>query len=347
MGEMRTNPFIVLVCLLFLVFQSIAESAGSGSFIKITIDNNTIKTERGEPVSLQPAMVRHPKDVVSFRPASASVKRPGLLAYPVLSSPKPITKCKPSGCELPGVCMPEPGIPCILPMRNCRQWEFSVQGFFARTRGKISWPLHPTVDFNDGLGLDSHKTLFEYSARYQFRPNWALYYSIMPIELESHYTPVMFPGTIFKSKWENYYQQVGIMYQPIRSCSAAISIYSGWFFNDERLTMDSGDYCVANRVRKIDRTRNMVISGIELQKCIRTMCNGGSLSCDSKVGIAYLDGAFGLDVQTGLQYSIPLNCGRWGYAKGGYRLINLKEDRNDSKIDTFLEGWFTELGIVF
>ncbi len=77
------------------------------------------------------------------------------------------------------------------------------------------------------------------------------------------------------------------------------------------------------------------------------MCNGATLSCDTKVGLGFLDGTFGLDVQTGLQFSVPMNSGRWGYAKGGYRLINFTEDRNDLRLDALFEGGFAELGMIF
>lgn len=329
---MRKNPCIVLVCLLFIAVYLMENAASAGSFIKISIDNGPT--------------AQKPPERLTFIPASApGYQRP--MGVPPMSVAGPITKCRPTGCEVPAVCGFDPGPPCFLPSRNCGQWELSAQAFFTRVRGKVSWPMHPTVDFNDDLGLDCHKTFFEYGARYQFRPNWAIIYSVMPIEVEAQYMPSLFPGTLFKSKWETFYQRVGLMYQPIRTCSGALSIYNSWVLYDEKLTMHSGNVCAVNRAIRIDRTKNMVMSGIELQKCIRTMCNGGSFSCDTRVGIAYLDGTFGIDVQAGLQFSVPMNCGRYGYAKGGYRLINFKEDRIDHRIDTFLSGWFAELGLVF
>ncbi|MEI8181639.1 MAG: hypothetical protein WCG29_02935 [Desulfomonile sp.] len=339
---MRKNPFIVLVCLLFIAIHCSVGCAGPRGFIKITIDDNTVRTNTSGAISLQqPANIP-----LSFKQASA----PGFPGQPrpmASAFQKPIVKCKTPEHEVGPACVVDTGPPCILPHRNCGQWELSVQAFFARIGGKVSWPYHPVIDFNDDLGLDCHKTVFEYSARYQFRPRWSIIYSIMPIELEAHYRPPMFPGFMFTSKWQSVYQRLGLMYEPIRTCSGAISVYSSWVLNDTKLCMDNGSLCGPNTAISIQRTRNMVMSGIEFQKCIRTMCNGGSLSCDNRAGVAYLDGAPGIDVQTGLQYSVPLNCGRYGYAKGGYRLINFWEDRNDRKIETFLNGWFAEMGLVF
>lgn len=343
---MRKNPFIALVCLLFIAICSNVHCAGPGTFIKIVMDGQKVPSGSAstafgirpvaEPENAQPA----------FMPAVAS--RFAAQQGVIRSNPlRPITKCKTDVCEAPPVCLPEPGIPCVLPHRYCGQWELSIQAFFARVHGRITWPYGLTVDFNDDLGLDSHKVLFEYSARYQFRPHWAIIYSIMPIDMEANYTSPFFPGFVFKSKWQTVYQRVGLLYEPIRSCSGAISVYTSWLFFDQKLSADDRGPCVTAGICTIQRTKNMVISGIEFQRCIRTMCNGGSLSCDTRAGVAYLDGTMGIDVQSGLQYSVPLNCGRYGYAKGGYRIIDFWEDRYDRKIDTVLNGWFAEMGLVF
>jgi hypothetical protein len=44
---------------------------------------------------------------------------------------------------------------------------------------------------------------------------------------------------------------------------------------------------------------------------------------------------------------VPMNCGRWGFARGGYRLINFTENRNDLRLDIGLEGGFVEGGLIF
>jgi hypothetical protein len=71
------------------------------------------------------------------------------------------------------------------------------------------------------------------------------------------------------------------------------------------------------------------------------------LSCDNRIGLAFLDGTFGYDLQAGFRFSVPMNCGRWGFARGGYRLIQFQEDRDDLRMDHTLEGWFGELGLIF
>jgi hypothetical protein len=174
-----------------------------------------------------------------------------------------------------------------------------------------------------------HTTLLEYSARYQFRPRWAAHYSIMPVP-----------------EFDYVYQKVGLIYQPIKNCRAVVSLFNYWVFQDQKLTYEHEPYC-GTTTETIDRTRNMVSSGIEIEKCVRTLCNGSTLSCDNKIGISYLDDTFGYDLQTGFRFTVPMNSGRWGYAKGGYRLIDYREDRPEFRLDQVMEGGFVEMGLIF
>jgi hypothetical protein len=239
-------------------------------------------------------------------------------------------------------------------------FELAVQVFWARVRGTLKNPgavfgfPASELDLNDDLGLDKHKVLLEYSAWCQFRPQWAFYYSIMPIHLDGDHiltrnavfgTMLLPIGTRLVTKWDFTYQRVGIVYQPINTCNATVSVYGSWLFNEQRYRVGS-DIC-GGTCATVDRTRNMVMTGLGLQKCIRTMCNGGTLSCDTKASVGFLDNTFALDVQTGLQFSVPMNAGRWGFVRGGYRLLNFTEDRNDLRMDTSMEGGFVETGLIF
>jgi hypothetical protein len=44
---------------------------------------------------------------------------------------------------------------------------------------------------------------------------------------------------------------------------------------------------------------------------------------------------------------VPMGANRFGYAAGGYRLLQLQEDRNDLRLDATFEGFYAEGGIVF
>ncbi len=353
---MRRCPFTLLVSIVFSIVSCLAFAYDSDNFINVVINPAANEVTPSNASSLWGSAEGVSSEPVSFVQASAR-RRAASRSYSPPHPGKPIVKCAGP------VCAPAPqscGPTCILPRRMAGQWQLATQVLFARVKGKVRSPATvfgipaTDIDFNDDLEIPSHQTLLEYSAWYQFRPSWALFYSIMPIQLEGgkittrdlYFGQLIFPaGTFIHTNWNFTYQKVGLLYQPVFNCNAAVSIYNSWVFNQQRLDVSSS--VCAGRCNRVDRTRNMVMSELQIQKCIRTLCNGGTLSCDNRAGIGYLDGTLALDIQTGLQFSVPMNAGRWGYAKGGYRYINFQEDRNDLRLDTTLEGAFVEAGLIF
>lgn len=353
---MRSCTFTLLVCLVFSIVSFGTANAESHDFI----DVNIINPNNTSNVSLSRT---GPKkgfvgESVQFKQASARYFGPPGPAYAPRPLAGPVAKCKVPFCPPQPVCGP-PGSPCILPLRWPGQWELGVQVFFAQVRGTFHWPAlvngvaASDVTFYD-VGIKPTATLLEYSAKYQIDPRWVLFYSIMPIELDGSrttersfwYGSWFYPaGTRIDAKWTFTYQRVGLMFQPIVSPCATASLFAGWTFNDQRLKLNSeicsGQGCTLNR------TRNMVTTGAEFQKCLRTSCNGATLACDNRAEVIWLDGAIGVDVQAGMRFSVPLGAGRWGYARGGYRLLNLQESRDDLRLDSSFEGGFVEGGVIF
>lgn len=356
---MRRSPFTLLVCLVLLCVVRLA-FASPDDAIDVLISPSGGATILGNTPLPGEGVLATSANPLEFQQAAA---RGGSRhrSYGPRIAPKPIVKCKGPVCPV-GVSCPAPAgsPPCIVPRRLAGQWELGVQAFFATVSGTVRYPAlvfglpASTISFDNDLGLDVHKVLWEYSAKCQFRPSWAFFYSIMPIHMDVHRIAehtfyfgqrVIPAGTVIKTNWDFIYQRVGILYQPVFNCSSVVSIRASWALNDQKLQTGSG--VCAGACTTVNRTRNMVMSGIEIEKCIRTMCNGGTFSCDNMVDIGYLDGTFALDVQAGFRYSVPLNCSRWGYAKGGYRYLNFQEDRNDLRLDTLMQGWFAELGLIF
>jgi len=368
----RAIPFIMLVCLLFLVATQSAASKQPQNYINVIVQplhlgplpvvapaSGTLPSPAGHPGL--------PEQDLQWKRASAepwdepgSYGRRSRFRAPA----RPIVKCKP---PMPQPCQPACSVPlcsdCILPRRCMGQWELDPQLFYARCSGTVQWPgtifwgAVPATEMSlvDDLGIPGHRYVGEYTARYQFRPNWALHYSIMPFETSETklltqsvaFGQWLFPaGTTMNTKWQFVYQRVGLIYQPIVTQYAIVSIFNYWLYHNQKLSLGSR-VCSGTACNTLDRTRNMVMSGIEVQKCIRTLPNAATFSCDNRVGLGYLDGSFSLDLQTGLQFSVPMNAGRWGYTKGGYRWLNFKESRDDLRWDTALEGWFAEAGLIF
>jgi hypothetical protein len=271
-----------------------------------------------------------------------------------------ISKCKPQMTCMPYI--PMQG--CILPSTRVGQWDMSVQAFFARTRGKIQWPKNNwwnwaywrDVDFNDDLQLPAHKTLAQFTAKYQFRPNWAIRYSVMSAEFNGGGQPTNNYGFYFgnqffsygqqlNSKWQHTYQRLGVVYDAVRTCNAAVAVFADWVHADDRIDVNCAT--CGWQTSTFSKGTDSAMVGLEFQRCLKTMANGGTFSCDNKAGVIFLDDVEGWDVQAGARYSIPLNYGRWGYMKGGYRLVDLKKNQADFLFNNTLEGGYMEFGFIF
>jgi hypothetical protein len=351
---LRRIPSTPLVCLcIFLstIFISAAWASAPDESLEVLLRPNQV----GGPPS--PVVQR-----TSARPAKVRGVAPQGMA--VLGCPPPgITKVKAECVPYPGVFAP----PCILPQTRPRQWELSVQTFFARSKGSIQWPRNNwwtggwgwqrDVDLNDDLQLPAHNVFVEFNAKYQFRPNWSIRYSVLADEINGGGSPAwnanpfwfgnfMYTwGQPISSKWQHSYQRIGLAYDAVKNCTANVSLFAGWMHADDRIDVNCW-YC-GNNTATFSKSMDCGIAGIELQRCLKTAANGATLSCDSKASAIFLDDAEGYDVQAGARYSIPLNAGRWGFVKGGYRVVELKKTQNEYLFKNTLEGGYVELGFIF
>jgi hypothetical protein len=256
-------------------------------------------------------------------------------------------------------------------MAGVGQWDMSAGVIFARLRGKIAWPRYPwggygyggwygttnETDFTDGLQLPAHVAVPTWSVKYQFRPNWAVRYTGLGFEANGGGQPtgyLMFGpsqqyaygyGQSVSSKYQHAYHRLGLMYDALKSCQATVKIFADWVHAEDRIEVSSCVGC--NQSSIFSKTTDAAATGIEFQKCLKTARNGGTLSCDWKAGAIFLDNVEGWDVQAGAQYAIPMNCGRSGYVKAGYRLVELKKGQNDFLLADAVEGGFMEFGFIF
>ncbi len=253
---------------------------------------------------------------------------------------------------------------CILPASQNKGWEATAEAFFARTKGKVRYAsgtfatfgtfgLAQDIDLNSDLGVPEHGVIGDFSIAYRFRPNWSVKYSIMPMVMNGSGQPggmVVFGTNTFNTfqnlsvKWERLQQSIGLVYDPISSRSTRLSVFAGYLRINEKLGVFQPGCCGST----MDNDMNMGFASLELEKCLKQTrtCNTLSLQCGA--GVAFGDDGFGSDLMTGLKYAIPLNSGRWGYVKGGYRFMSYKKKYSEVKmIDTAMEGGFVQMGLVF
>jgi len=276
--------------------------------------------------------------------------------------PDKIVKCRPPEGYVAGTVLDRIGWECVLPVVRHKGWELSAEALYARTKGKVRF-IRGTfftgldglrdVDMNSDMGLPEHQWIGSFSAGYRFNPVWSLRYSIMPLVMDDTGTTGRtftfgnnshFAATNTKVKWERLYQRIGLSYDPIRTVSSRISLFGDYVRINDKLSVIQPGCCGD----VMDTDLNMAMAGLEIEKCLKTsrLCN--TLSVECKAGVAFGDDAIGADISTGLKYSIVMNSGRWGYVKGGYRVVTYKKKSSDFHlIDTELAGGFVQMGFVF
>lgn len=347
----------LLVCLVFLVTLFVG-SASAWHFQQAAFADN--REDVLAPQATQTPQQFSAKHIVKVKPASNM--RPIVKVKPI-TKVRHIVKCRP--VQGYGALSQVLGIRplCRLPIPRKRGWELDAEALFARTKGKVryargtfgtfAFQSQRDVDLNGDMGLPDHATVGTFSAAYRFRPRWAFRYSIMPLvmngggQVNSSFTfgnTQYTSGTNTRVKWERLYQRMGIVYDPIRTYSSRVSIFGEYVRIDDKLSLVNAGFSGDT----MNNDLNMAMAGLEFEKCLKTTRFLSTLSLECKAGVSFLDDAVGADLSTGLKYSIPLNSGRWGYLKGGYRYLTYKKGYSDVRlVDTTLEGGFVQAGLVF
>ncbi|MEJ2717761.1 MAG: hypothetical protein P8182_11565 [Deltaproteobacteria bacterium] len=333
---LRRKPHTLLVCLLFLITVFAADALGY-----------SIK---------QASAVNCPEDYFA----------PTMPRYKAITKvkPHPILKVRPFGEAWSGTTSGKLGRAlCCLPRPKTKGWELSAEVIFARTKGKIRYNrgqywggyygnASPDLDLNSNLGIPDHNAVASMTVAYRFRPHWSVRYSLMPMEVtgtggnmlnQAYYSQGL------NVKWQRLYHRVGLLYDPVRTYRARISLFGDYVRVDEKISGIWGTCvtCPGGGGDTYDHALNMAMAGLEFERCLKAGRWGNYLSCDCKAGIAFLDKAFGSDITAGLKCTIPMGKGRWGYIGGGYRFITFKKGYSEvEQIDTAIEGGFLKMGIT-
>jgi hypothetical protein len=352
---MRRIPYTLLVCLVFLITTAFMvpawASPGEESAEKILAKSQVASQGvAGEP---------KPKAITKVKP------QPKYPTYEYLCPRPDITKVKPGYMRSYGteVQFPEG----ILATARAGRWDVGGGVLFARLRGKVAWPRYAwagayvaggtnETDFTDGLALPGHIAVPTWSVKYAFRPNWSVRYSGLGYEAngggQSSSTITFGPwqqfygaGQSVQSKYQHLYQRVGLQYDAVKSSRSCIGIFADWVHAEDKIQVISSLSVGQSAV--FSKGTDAAIAGIEYRRFVKASANGGALSCECKAGAIFLDDVVGVDAQAGAQYAIPMNSGRSGYVKAGYRLVELKKAQNDYLLNNALEGGYMELGFIF
>ena len=352
---MRRIPYTLLVCLVFLMSTAFLAPAWA-SPVEDSADKILAQSQ-----TTPPSVTGNPKPK-----AITKVKRPA--AFPPCCDYQclrpEITKVKPGYVSSYGT---EARYTEGIMAPNVGRWDVSGGVLFARLRGKVAWPRYPSfggfvagqtneTDFTDGLQLPGHIVVPTWGIKYAFRPNWAARYSGLGYEAKgggnSSATITFGPwqqffgaGQSVQSKYQHSYHRVGLLYDAVKSYRSSIGVFADWVHAEDKIEVISSLSVGQNAV--FSKGTDAAITGIEFHRFIKASANGGTLSCDCKAGVIFLDDVAGVDAQAGAQYAIPLNAGRSGYVKAGYRLVELKKSQNDFLLNNALEGGYMEFGFIF
>jgi hypothetical protein len=343
----RRKPDSLLVCLIFIAMLC-AANAHAWTAVQAAFVGSEPQMAAAPPPGQTPEVAGQKKPITKVKPPQTIVK--------VRPPETWVTALRPTLDFMPD---------CVLPITRPTGWEMSADAMFARTRGKARLVrglyggyygmagYTDDVDFNSDLGIPEHAVIPSFAISYRFQPQWSVRYSIMPFSLEGTTQPSraftfgttnLNWGVSVKGKWERLYQRIGLAYDPIRTPGSRLSVFGDYVRINERLSVVQIGCCGD----ALDNDLNMGMAGIEFEKCLKTTRSSGTLSLECKAGVAFADEAFGSDLSSGLKYSIPLNNGRWGFVKGGYRYVTYKKKYSDLKMmDTAMDGGFLQMGIVF
>ncbi len=357
---MRRIPYTLLVCLALLMSAVLLAPAWAAQFEDSPED--IIAKSR---VSAQGATGDlKPKSIVKVKRAA----RFPSCAYP-LACPE-ITKVRPEYMHR----YPTEAqfAESVLPAPPVGRWEVSAGVLFASLRGKIAWPRYAwagayagygtgtnAADFTDGLQLPGHLAVPTWSIKYAFRQNWAVRYSGLAFDANGGGQPTAYfvfgpsqqnygsygYGTSIQAEYQHAYHRVGLLYDAVKNYRSTVGVFADWVHAEDKITVISSTFSGQNSV--FSKGTDAAIAGLEFQRLMKTTSNGAILSCDFKAGGIFLDDVEGWDAQAGAQYAIPLNSGRSGYVKAGYRLAQLKKAQNDFLLKDALEGGFMEFGFIF
>ncbi len=253
------------------------------------------------------------------------------------------------------------GLPWIpfLPRIGPKQFQVSARLWYASLNSStILWG--PDFVGNEGtdldlvqdLGLSKHQYIAEYEARCQFRCNWGLRFSFMPIAFKDNSTPsrdfffgnAFFPAFVpIVARWHRYMYRWDLVYDWFQQKHAVSSIFAGYSLYDDKVEV-SDVFQSRNRSRGF----GLGFAGLSIERAVRNFgCGGATASTHCKASVQFLEGYFGWDPEAMCRISVPMDCGRFGYIGAGWRWIVLARSQPSDVDKTSLDGLIGTVGFVF
>jgi hypothetical protein len=369
------KPLKVLVCLLILATLSLTPAGwcynGSELLGPSGIQGDALSADpRSQPAQQLRTRVKSPAPSQAIPSYTQTPAASRAIAYP--QGPLPQSSyCPPQGCPAPY----EPSGPpslfglfglqglsynscgAYLPRPGPKQFQLNAKLWYAKfDASTILWGTNlaggpgTELDLQRNLDLSKYRYIPEYEARCQIRCNWALRFSFMPIMYRDNTVPTgpfffgnaIYPaGLPILTTWDRFIYRWDLIYDWFQAPHAVSSIFAGYSLYDDKLSVSN---VVTNRARS--RGFGLAFAGGSIDRVIRNVgCGTASMHC--KASVQFLEGYFGWDGYAAGRFSVPLDCGRFGYIEAGWRWIVLERTQPTDKDKTSLDGLIGAVGLVF
>ncbi|MBI4965659.1 MAG: hypothetical protein HY913_20445 [Desulfomonile tiedjei] len=370
------KPLKVLVCLLILATLSIVPAGwcynGSELLGPSSIQGDALSADpRSQPTQQLRSRTR---TVAPVQAAPTYSSNPAVIrhtANPTYGAAQN-AYCPPQGCAVPNQQYPPVSSPfglfspqgfsygsCgfYLFRPGARQWQFNAKLWYAKLNSTtILWGTNlaggpgTELDFQRDLGLSKYRYIPEYEGRYNLRCNWGIRFSFMPLMYSDNSVPqqtFFFGNNIYPlglpilTKWERFIYRWDLVYDWFQAPHAVSSIFAGYSLYDDKLSVSN---TAARRTRS--RGFGLAYAGGSIDRVIRNVgCGAASVHC--KASVQFLEGFIGWDGYATGRFTVPMDCGRYGYIEAGWRWMVLERSYPTDKDVTSLDGLTGAVGLVF
>ena len=305
---------------------------------------------------------RVPRSVVSNRRSAVTPAIPPV-AWPVQASA--------SGSSFTGTCGPAsssgPGLgysPCVpmLPRIGMKQFQIEARLWYASLNSStVQWGTIPggfvgtELDLNTNLGLRRHEYVGEYIARCQFRCNWGVRYTFLPIRYRDNFTNLtpfwygnlLWPFGQMLTQWDRNIHTWELVYSWFQAPHAVSSVFAGYRLVDDKLNVSYPLLAGVGFTRLRSEDAHLATAGISLDKVITRLGGCATASMHCQWSIQFLESYLGWDGYAVGRVSVPMGARRFGYMEAGWKWLVLQRSQPSNIDKTSLDGVIASAGLVF
>lgn len=254
--------------------------------------------------------------------------------------------------------------PCVpvLPRPGAKQFQLEARIWYASLNSStVQWGTIPggflstELDLVNNLGLRRHEYVGEYVAQCQFRCNWAVRYTFLPIHYRDNFTNwtpfwygnVLWPFGQMLTQWDRNIHTWELVYSWFQAPHAVSSVFAGYRLVDDKLQVSYPLLAGVGYSRIRSEDAHLATAGISVDKVITRLGGCATASMHCQWSAQFLESYFGWDGFAVGRISVPMNQGRFGYLEAGWKWLVLERSQPSNIDKTSLDGAIAAIGLVF